>query len=223
VDNRVRQAFRLMVDREQIIKTVLRGYGKLGNDLFSPFDPNFAREIPQRPYDPEKAKFLLKQAGRANLVVSLYTGDAGPGMLDSSILIAQQARKVGVTIKLDKVPADQYYTLRYMKAPFESTDWGQHPLDTQVAQSLNSDAPYNETDWKRPAFDKITSEARRTLNPRKRHELWVEAQRMLWDQGGYIIWGFADYIDAYSAKVHGLKPSSVRPLGWYTFTDVYLA
>lgn len=222
-DNRVRQAFRYMVDRQQVLQTALLGYGRIGNDLACPFDPDYAREVPQRPYDPEKAKHLLKQAGRADLTVSLYTGDAAPGMLDSAIVIAQQAKKVGVTINIDKVPADQYWTTRYLKTPFETTNWGQRPLDSQISQAFNIGAPEDETDWRRPDFDRITAEARRTLDPRKRHDLWVEAQRMLWDQGGYIIWGFIQYIDATSAKVHGITPSSVRPLGWYTFTDAYLS
>ena len=63
-DNRVRQAFRLMINREEMIKVALGGYGKIGNDLACPFDPDYAREIPQRAYDPDKAKFLIKQAGR---------------------------------------------------------------------------------------------------------------------------------------------------------------
>ena len=49
------------------------------------------------------------------------------------------------------------------------------------------------------------------------------AQQLAWDQGGYIIWGFRNYVDATSSKVHGLVPSAIRPLGWYTFTDVYLS
>lgn len=222
-DNRVRQAFRYMVDRKAVIQTALLGYGLLGNDLPCPFDPDYAHEIPQRAYDPEKAKFLLKQAGQANLTVSLYTSNVAPGMLESSVLIAEQAKKVGVTITIDKVPASQYWTDRYMKAKFECTAWGQRPLASQIAQGYNLKSASNETDWYRPDFDKITNQARMTLDPKKRHELYVATQRMLWDQGGYIIWGFYRYLDATSSKVHGIVPSSVRPLGWYTLTDAYLA
>lgn len=222
-DNRVRQAFRYMVDRKAVIQTALLGYGLLGNDLPCPFDPDYAHEIPQRPYDPEKAKFLLKQAGQENLTVPLYTSNVAPGMLESSELIVQQAKKVGVTITIDKVPASQYWTDRYMKAKFECTAWGQRPLASQIAQGYNVKSASNETDWYRAAFDKITNQARMTINPKQRHVLYVEAQRMLWDQGGYIIWGFYRYLDATSSKVHGIVPSSVRPLGWYTLTDAYLS
>ena len=220
-DNRVRQAFRLMINRQEMINVAWNGYGKIGNDLACPFDPDYAKEIPQRPYDPDRAKFLIKQAGREGVTTSLYTGDIGPGMIESSTLMAQYAAKVGVTLKLDKAPAETYYTDKFMKVPFQCTDWGQRPLDSQIAQAFNHGAPYNESHWERPDFDKLTNEARRTLDPKKRHELWIAAQKMLWDEGGYIIWGFPQLIDAHAANVYGFVSSSARALGWYTFTDVY--
>jgi peptide/nickel transport system substrate-binding protein len=222
-DNRVRLALKYMVDRKAIIDTVLLGHGLLGNDIPCPFDPDYAHEIPQRPYDPEKARFLLKQAGHAALTVTLYTSDVYSGILDSSVVLAEQAKKVGVTINLNKVPADQYWSSTYLKVAFEITYWGQKPLSSQFAQGFESTATFNETHWNRPDFDRLVRQARRTLDATKRHELWVAAQRLVWQDSGYLIWGFYPLIDGYSAKVHGLVPSSARNLGWYSFTDVYLA
>ena len=88
---------------------------------------------------------------------------------------------------------------------------------------MNSNAPFNETHWMREDFDKLTNEARKTLDEGKRRELWVAAQTMLWEEGGYIIWGFLDNLDAHATKVKGLQGSVVRPLGWYAFEDVWLA
>jgi len=223
-DPRVRQALRLMVDRRQIIQNALLGYGRIGNDLACWLDPDYAKQIPQRPYDPEQAKFLLKQAGKDGATFVLSTSDVAPAMLDSSVLIAEQAKKAGITINLNKAPADQYWSNYYLKNPFACTNWGYRPLDTQIAEGIESKAGgANETHWFDPKFDKIVAQARRTIDNKKRHDLWVGAQKMLWDQGGYIIWGFLNNVDATSSKVHGLKPSAVRPLGWYDFTNVYLA
>jgi peptide/nickel transport system substrate-binding protein len=218
-DVRVRQAFRLMIDRKQIVQNALGGLGTIGNDLACPFDQDFAH-FPQHQYDPEQAQALLKAAGHDGLTVSLYTSDAAAGMLESSTLIAEQAKKVGVTITLDRVPADAYYSDKYLKAPFACSQWSQKPLDTQILQALDSKAPYNETGWHNAKFDKLTRTARRTLNQAKRKELYEEAQRMLYDEGGYIIWGFPNLIDAASSRVHGLKTSSARSLGYYDFLDV---
>src|SRR6266581_8203357 len=40
-DVRVRQAMRLIVDRPQMIQQALSGHGRIGNDLYAPFDENF--------------------------------------------------------------------------------------------------------------------------------------------------------------------------------------
>lgn len=222
-DNRVREAFRLLIDRKQIVQNALLGHGTVGNDLACPFDPDYAKALPQHPYDPEKAKSLLKAAGQSSLTVSLVTSDVAPGILASSTLLAQQAQQAGVTINLNKVPPDSYWTTSYLKSAFAVTEWGQKPLDSWILQAVDSNAPYNETNWKRSDFDKLTQQARRTIDDKKRKELYVEAQRLLWNEGGYIIWGFPNLLDAYSSKVHGLKPSSARTLGYYEFNDVYFA
>ena len=63
-DNNVRMALKHAVDREAIVKTVLKGHGAFGNDHpISPSNRFHASELPQRSYDPDKSKFYLKQAG----------------------------------------------------------------------------------------------------------------------------------------------------------------
>src|SRR5215218_8777610 len=52
-DNRVRQAFRLMADREQMVQQVLSGQGRVANDMYAPYDPCYAKDLPQRKQDLE--------------------------------------------------------------------------------------------------------------------------------------------------------------------------
>lgn len=221
-DNRVRLAIRYLVDREQIVRVALNGYGRIGNDLSNWFDEEYAREIPQREHDPERARFLLRQAGQEGLTVTLATSDVAIAMLQSSTLIAEQAKRAGVTINIDNAPTDQYWTTRYLKSPFACTAWGWRPLDSQISQALVKGAPFNETHWEVPEFERLVRQARRTLDARKRRELWVRAQRMLWERGGYVIWGFPNNLDALSARVRGITPSVARPLGYYNFLNAYL-
>ena len=46
---------------------------------------------------------------------------------------------------------------------------------------------------------------------------------MLYDDGGYIIWGFANFLDGYRSNVHGFTPNPARPLGFFNFKDVWLS
>ena len=79
-DVRVRRAFRLLINRPQVVQQGLSGYGFVGNDIYSPFDPAYAGdEFPQRKYDPEQAKSLLKQAGHDGLSSSSSRALRTPG------------------------------------------------------------------------------------------------------------------------------------------------
>ena len=99
-DVRVRQAFRLAVDREAMLKTVFGGHGTLGNDIFGIWAPEYDHSIPQRAYDPEQAKSLLKAAGQENLAITLVTGDIAQGVINMAQVYAQQAAPAGINAKL---------------------------------------------------------------------------------------------------------------------------
>src|SRR4029077_7849372 len=97
-DVRVRQAFRLIADRQAIGAQVLSGHGRGANDLSSPFDACFASDLPQRHQDLAQAKSLLAAAGQANLTMDLHTTDGAAGMVDIANVFAQQAKGAGVTL-----------------------------------------------------------------------------------------------------------------------------
>ena len=69
---------RLIVDRQQMIDQALSGFGRVGNDLYSPFDPDYlGDELPQRHQDVDQARSLLRAAGYADsLQVELTTSTA---------------------------------------------------------------------------------------------------------------------------------------------------
>jgi peptide/nickel transport system substrate-binding protein len=221
-DVRVRQAFRLLVDRPQMIQNVLLGFGFVGNDLYSPFDPLYASDLPQRKYDPEKAKSLLKAAGKEGLKVTLWSAKAGPGMLESAQAFAEQAKAGGITVTVNNGPADTYFSDKYDKVPFFQTLWGNYPLDNMISLSTYSKAAFNEPRFHDKKFDALWLKARGTLNEAKRRQLYHDVQKILYDSGGYIIWGFSNYIDGYRSNVQGLQCSPIRPLGFFNFKQVWL-
>ncbi len=87
-DVRVRQAFRLIVDREQMIRAVWDGHGTVGNDIFSIWDPMYDHAIPQRKQNIAEARSLLKSAGHKNLRVELVTAPIQPGALQQAEVFA---------------------------------------------------------------------------------------------------------------------------------------
>jgi len=84
----VRMALKYAVDREDILKKVFFGHGKVGND--DPIAPGIRYVIDPKPkftYDPDKAKFHLKKAGLTTLAVNLSAADtAFAGAIDAAVL-----------------------------------------------------------------------------------------------------------------------------------------
>lgn len=222
-DNRVRQALRLVANRQQLLQDVYVNYGSTGNDLFGRGVPYYDSGIPQRQHDPEQAKSLLKQAGFGNgLNLTLYTSTAAPGMLESATAYAAQAKAAGVNIKLFQTPANTYYSGQYyLKVAMGQTNY-QGIIPVMWSDALLTTSPYNETAWKRPAFDKAFKQAEATQDPAKRQQILNELQQQLWNEGGYIIWGQNDTIDATRPNVHGVLPSRYYLLGGCDFKSYWL-
>ncbi|MEN2738197.1 ABC transporter substrate-binding protein [Microbacterium sp. X-17] len=222
-DPRVRQALRLLVDRQQILDNVYFGYGRLGNDLFGIDDPSYPSDLPQRQYDPEQAKKLLADAGQSDLHVDLYTSNIFPGIVDMSTLMVQQAQAGGVTITLHNLPSDQYWSQSYQVNPFGSTYWLGHPLVYFYNNMLVPGAGLPETLWTNTQWNDLYQQALRTPDPTAANALLTQAQKILYDQGGYIIPVFPNLLDAASTQVHGLKQNPYTALGEFDFTQVYLS
>ncbi len=112
-DARVRQAMRLIVDRQGMLEQVASGYGFIGNDLYAPFDPGYAHALPQRQQDIAQAKSLLKAAGHASLSVDLHTSNGAAGMVETATVFANQAQAAGVKINVINDP--NFYGNQYLK------------------------------------------------------------------------------------------------------------
>lgn len=222
-DPKVRDAFRLIVDRKQMVEQVLGGHGTIGNDMYSPLDTCFSTDIPQRTQDIAKAKQLLAEAGQSNLTVDLVTSPVAAGLVEAAQVFAQQAKAAGVTVNVKKVDPGAFYGDQYLKWTFSQDFYYTHDYLSQTIQSGFSTSPYNETHWNDPEWTALVNQANATTDEAARCALIQKAQQIEFDRGGYIIWGFPSSIDAYNTKVHGFVPDlSGIPLTYFGFRSVWL-
>jgi peptide/nickel transport system substrate-binding protein len=212
----LRLALKYAVDRQAMLSTVLRGYGNVGNDQPIPsFDP-FYVELPQRAFDPEKARFHYKRSGHSGPLVLTLSDAAFAGAQEAGLVLQASATKCGIEIRIDRAPSDGYYASLWMKRPFMATYWGGRPTaDFMFSLAYASNAPTNETHWRRPRFDQLLVAARSELEPAKRKEMYAEMQRMVHEDGGSIIPVFNNNLEAARKNVHGFVPSPVQQLGGY--------
>ena len=206
-DVRVRQAFRLIVDREAMVKQVLAGYGRVANDLYGPFDAAYPTDIPQRVKDIEKAKQLLQEAGKSGMSIDLQTTDGAVGMVDIAKVFAEQAKEAGVTVNVKVLDGATFYGDQYLKWTFSTDFWGTRNYLNQVAAGSLPTSPYNETHWPPKDSNFIANYNKALAEPdvEARKPIIHEMMQLEYDQGGYIIPFFGNLVDAYSSKVTGFQ------------------
>lgn len=222
-DVRVRQALRLVVDREQMINQVLSGQGRIGNDLYSPFDPAYASELPQRRQNIAEARRLLAEAGRSRLAIELVTAPIQAGAVEAAQVFQQQAKAAGVNVRLRRLDTTTFFGENYLSWDFAQSFWYTRNYLPQVASGSLPQSPYNETHWNDAEFLDLVRRADRTVDPAERAELLKRAQRIEHERGGMIIWGFMNQVDAFQVYVAGLVPDRTGlPLSGYSFREVWV-
>jgi len=201
----VRLAIKYAIDRDELVKKILSGHGKVGNDNPIPsFDPFFAESIPQRTYDPDKAKFHMQKSGFAGSLPLSVSEVAFVGCSDAGVLMQASAAKAGIQIDVTREPSDGYWENVWMKKPWFASFFGGRPTaDLMLSLVYKSDAAWNEAYWKRPDFDKLLLEARVELDTARRKQMYNDLQLMIVDDGGEIIPMFNNTLEAGSSKVKG--------------------
>ncbi|WP_152352488.1 ABC transporter substrate-binding protein [Brachybacterium subflavum] len=223
-DVRVRQAMRLAVDRPQMIEQVFSGYGRAGNDMFAPLDPDYPKDFPQREQDVAEAKRLLAEAGHPDGIdVELVTAPIQSGAVEAAQVFAEQAKDAGIRISIRRVDTTTFFGEDYLQWDFAQSFWYTRNFTSQAVSCVLEGSPFNETHFIDEEFAKRIDAIRAELDEKTRGSLIREAQRQLFEEGGYIIWGFGNQVDAYQGYVVGLVENATGlPLSGYTFRRVWL-
>lgn len=206
-NNDVRLALKHAIDREDVLKKVLHGYGALGNDHpISPVNRYFHSELPQRSYDPDKARFHAKKAGFDKLQVELSASESiFSGAVDAVLLFREHAAKAGIDIVPARRPNDGYWSEVWMKDPWCACYWSGRPTeDWMFSSAYAADASWNDTFWKHERFNELLLNARSETNDGTRRQMYWDMQEIVRDEGGAMIPMFANFVMGLSSKIgHG--------------------
>ena len=96
----LRLALKLSANRQELVDKIEGGHGVVGNDHhISPAQQYYNTELPQREYDPDKARFHLKKAGMEGIELELLASPAAlEGASDAALLLKESAAPVGINI-----------------------------------------------------------------------------------------------------------------------------
>lgn len=214
-------AMKYLFDREQMRKVIFRGLAVVGND--QPIPPNhrfYFPGLPQRPYDPEKAKFHLQKSGLAGATLPIVASAAAIGSIDMAQLLQLSTQQIGLTLKVNRVPVGGYWTNHWMKHPLGFGNINPRPsADMLFTLFFKSNAVWNESGWKNEKFDQLLIAARAQTNETKRKQLYADMQVLVHEHCGVGIPLFMSTVDGYNTKIKGYDASSLGGFMGFSFAE----
>jgi peptide/nickel transport system substrate-binding protein len=220
-DKRVRQAINYAVDKESIIKHVLEGYGQALATPVSPSHFGYDPAIKPYPYDPEKAKALLKEAGFGDGLTLTFNSPSGRYVKDKEFAeaIVGQLAKVGINVKLEVHEWGNYMAKTYSPeglGPMWTIGWAStFDADGVLTPLLGCGQQLSRHCNKE--FDSLLEQARSTIDQKKRERLYSQALKFVHDEA---LWLFMHIvIDSYgmSNRVQNWQPTPDEGTALYMY------
>src|SRR5438309_2139486 len=199
-DHRLRQAISLAIDRNVIIKELLRGYGR---PVDSPVPPGLLghTSLPLKPYDPEKARQILKQAGYTNISLDMVLmKDLYPKQLEITQAVAAMLGEVGIKLNiknLEIATAREHRSAGTYDMFFSGWAHMPHDPDWYFGQWFTRAGSEKLTRYNNPRVEQLIAEGR-VPDPKVRQAKYEELERILWDEEPEI-WPY------YSVAIYGVS------------------
>jgi peptide/nickel transport system substrate-binding protein len=222
-DVRVRQAIALALNRPAIARGLWGPYAEVGND--SPMWPGYpytAKNVPQRRQDLQRARALLRQAGKENLRLTL-TCYRSFEMPDYAQRVAQALRQIGIDCDVRVFTSAQYFDgvsfgasgklAPWLDTDFGIVDYGGRPVPlTYLNAALKSGGVWNAARYRSRTFDRMLANfiAAPDLAGQRRWSRQIQLQ-LLKDTPAIYAY-FYNFIAATSPRVRGYVPGGMADI-----------
>lgn len=208
-DRRIRQALAYAIDRDAIIRDVLRGQAFPARSILPPSQWAYEPNTPDYKYDPDRARKLLAEAGKSSLKLSLKTS---PVSVSRKIgeAIQEQMRRVGVEIELQSLER-QKLTQDMTEGNFQLylnilVGGNQNPDIFRLVYGSGAIPPngQNRSRYVNPQIDKLLNEAQ-TASMDRRKEIFSEVQKTLAEDLPQIYLWYPATVVVYRDRISNVK------------------
>ena len=236
-DKKVRQALAYAIDRQSIIDGVLMGLGQPCTGPFSYVSWAYNPKIRPYPYDPERAKRMLEEAGWKNMnsdgvrekdgrpfQFTILTNQGNGERIKASEIMQQNFKKVGIDAKI-RVMEWQAFLEQIDKHSFDAIILGwsmsrDPDLYDIWHSSKTKKGEYNFVGYKNAEVDRLLVEGRRTFNVETRKKIYYRIHEILADEQPYAFLYVPDATPLVHKRFKGIE---VAPLGiMYNFREWYV-
>jgi peptide/nickel transport system substrate-binding protein len=224
-DVRVRQALNYAIDKQAIVDTILQGAATLANGPMIGHSWANDPSVTPYPYDPEKAKSLLAEAGFADgFSTNFWVPESGSGMVapkEIGQIIQSDLEKVGVKVEIVTQEWVSYvsdwqnkgldagpYGLAEMSWNFGSPDPSQWLNPNVRTDAIPPGGGFNGSYYSNPQVDDLLTKAMESFDQEERAAFYMQAQAVMREDCPWIFMFSANNIAAASARVKGLELNS---------------
>lgn len=234
-DKRVRQALNYAVDKEEIIKVVLLGLGRIATGPFVPESWAYNKNVTAAAFDPAMAKGLLKEAGWTDsnndgwldkegeiFEFTIITNQGNEERAKTAQIIQRRLKDIGIKVKIKIIEWSVFLTEFIDKRNFEAVllGWslGREPDCYDIWHSSKTkEGEFNFTSYKNASVDELLVQARRTFVQEKRKDCYYKIHEILYQEQPYMFLYVPDSLSVLHNRFRGIKPAAIG-IG-YNFID----
>lgn len=181
-DARVRQALAYAVPYDEIIKNVYNGQARAVQSQVPLGMPGYTSAGYPYTHDLDKARALLRQAGKASISTELAYSAGDTEQQQLAVLLASEVAKIGVTLKLSPLDPATFAQRREQNSiPIQITvgSWWVNDVEYLLAVSLVKGAAQNFSNYSNPTIEQIFAKSHTITDTSQRLALWQTVQEVL--------------------------------------------
>jgi peptide/nickel transport system substrate-binding protein len=216
----VRQALDYAIDKQAIVDAVTFGIGEVAYSYVPKGALYHYADNLKRPYDPEKAKQMLADAGASDLTLN-YLVNAGDEVDEQiAVLLQQQLAQAGITVNLQKMdPSQTWDMLVAGDYDISVMYWTNDILDPDQKTTfvLGHDTNMNYmTRYNNEEVKQLVADARVEMDPTKREQMYIDLQKMAKEDVNWIDLYYSPYRNVSRSSIEGFYQN---PLGRFFLED----
>jgi peptide/nickel transport system substrate-binding protein len=227
-DLKVRQAINYAIDKDEIIRGVLLGLGRVATGPFIPESWAYNKNIEAMKYDPQKARTLLKEAGWKDIdgdgilekdsmefSFTIITNQGNSERLMAAEIIQRRLKEVGIDVKIKIIEWSAFVSEFIDKRRFEAVLLGWSlSLDPDMYDiwhsSKTGEGEFNFVGYSNPEVDRLLLEGRRTFDQEERKRIYHRVHEILYEDQPYLFLYVPDALPILHKRFKGIE---VGPAG----------
>jgi len=204
----VRRAIAYAIDRGRIIRDIQRGYAEPTDTMFGKGHWARAENLPTYPYDPNKAKQLLAQAGYANGFKFVFKTSTDAEANSRAQVIQQMLKQVGVNMEIQSNEMSTFFA-DIGKGNFQMYSLSRNGIadpDFYYVIFYSKNTPpdgQNRGYYNNPKVDQLIMQGRSTFDRAKRKPAYAEIQKIVQDDLPYISLYMQDNVAVMRSNIDG--------------------